>query len=101
MGTSNVGRTSPTQPVDDDFDASDWAINLNIWNFVPEFDQGYDEWLPTDGQGSTQCPGSGHACESHNVTRQGEQSLPFNAWDVPEPESFDTGIEQMISQVVV
>ncbi|CAJ0549995.1 Ff.00g099250.m01.CDS01 [Fusarium sp. VM40] len=98
MGTSNVGKTSPTQPVDDDFDASDWAINLNIWSFVPEFDQGFDEWLPADGQCSVQCPGSDHACESHSVTRHGEQSLPFNAWDVPEPESFDIGIEQILSQ---
>ncbi|KAH6950255.1 hypothetical protein DER45DRAFT_93082 [Fusarium avenaceum] len=98
MGTSNVGKTSPTQPVDDDFDASDWAINLNIWSFVPEFDQGFDEWLPADGQGSVQCSGSDHACKSHSVTRQGEQSLPFNAWDVPEPESFDIGIEQILSQ---
>jgi hypothetical protein len=98
MDDSNNGSFSLTQPIDFDFDASDWYINSNIWDFVPECGQTYDELPSENQQNEAQCLASDQPCESPSFAEQAEQNIPINAWDVLDLETFD--IEQILSQVI-
>ncbi|KAF5690202.1 hypothetical protein FDENT_4092 [Fusarium denticulatum] len=96
MDSSNSDNLSqPRYNINDDWDFSNWDVNLNEWVLFPENDQIYDDFLPKSNPVSAQRSGFDHATVSHNVAGEAEQNMSLNEWEMLGPKSFD--IAEMLS----